>query len=71
MGGSREDEEGEEEGLIWGGRGSFRWEDVEGVEVLWASSALGVAKTGKEKEVAKDATDGDGLDDLKRLLFDA
>lgn len=39
-----EGEEGdgqEDEGLIWGGRGAFRWEDVEGVDIQWGVAALG------------------------------
>ncbi|TYJ54753.1 hypothetical protein B9479_004601 [Cryptococcus floricola] len=57
--------EGEEddESLVWGGKGPFRWEDVEGVEVEWAASGLGVPKEG-------DVEEGNGLDELKAFLWD-
>jgi len=63
--------EGEEdETLVWGGRGGFRWEDVEGVEIEWAASGLGMVKMGKEA-VGQEVEQGDGLDDLKRFLWEA
>ena len=62
--------EGEEdETLIWGGRGPFKWEDVEGVDIEWAASGLGMVKMGKEVS-GQEAEEGDGLDDLKRFLWE-
>lgn len=50
----------EDEGLVWGGKGPFRWEDIEGVEIEWAASALGPSKaTGEE---------GTGLDEVREWL---
>lgn len=50
----------EDESLVWGGKGAFRWEDVEGVEVEWAVSALGPVKATGE--------DGQGLAEVKEWL---
>lgn len=46
-------EDGEEdiEGLIWGTEGTFKWEDVDGVEISWAASEL--KPDGKEEEGEK------------------
>lgn len=38
---SPEEPQDVDEGLVWGGVGGFKWEDVEGVEISWAASALG------------------------------
>jgi signal recognition particle receptor subunit beta len=54
----------EDEGLVWGGQGGWRWEDIEGVEVEWAASALGSIKDIKAEGVA-----GEGLDELKEFLW--
>jgi len=63
--------EGEEdETLIWGGRGPFKWEDVEGVDIEWAASGLGMVKMGKEA-FGKEVEEGDGLNDLKRFLWES
>ncbi|ORY25713.1 signal recognition particle receptor beta subunit-domain-containing protein [Naematelia encephala] len=59
----------EDEALIWGGKGAWRWEDVEGVEVEWAASGLGMVSVGKEKDKVEDDEEGDGLDELKRFIF--
>lgn len=60
----------DDESLVWGGKGPFRWEDVEGVEVVWGASALGMVKIGKEAGGAQEGEQGDGLDDLKRFLWE-
>ena len=58
-----ETEEGEEdEGLVWGGKGGFKWEDVEGVKVVWGASALG----GKEP---KEEEEGAGLREVQDFLW--
>ncbi|ORX39712.1 signal recognition particle receptor beta subunit-domain-containing protein [Kockovaella imperatae] len=64
------------EGLIWGGKGPFSWNDVEGVEVKWGCTALGGAKsssTAAEMKMAKEESDEekgpDGLDDLRDFLL--
>ena len=63
--------EGEDdETLIWGGRGPFKWEDVEGLEIEWGASGLGAVNTGKTSAVEA-SEQGDGLNDLKRFLWDA
>ncbi|KIR69809.1 signal recognition particle receptor subunit beta [Cryptococcus deuterogattii CA1014] len=59
-----EDEGDEDESLIWGGKGPFKWEDVEGVEVEWGASGLGATKGKTEAE------NGNGLDELKVFLWD-
>jgi len=71
-GGAAVDDGGEgedDETLIWGGRGPFKWEDVEGLEIEWAATGLGPVKTGGVSAVEEPET-GDGLDDLKRFLWD-
>lgn len=35
-----EETQEEDESLVWGGVGGFKWEDVEGVRVEWAASTL-------------------------------
>ncbi|KAI9638565.1 signal recognition particle receptor beta subunit-domain-containing protein [Dioszegia hungarica] len=50
----------EDETLVWGGRGTFRWEDVEGVEIAWGVSALGAVKAVGEE--------GEGLDEVREWL---
>jgi signal recognition particle receptor subunit beta len=57
----------EDEGLVWGGKGSFRWEDVDGVEVDWGCSALGMVSVGKE---VKEVQQGNGLDEVRSFLWD-
>lgn len=62
----------EDETLIWGGRGPFKWEDVEGVDIEWAASGLGMVRVGKNAhKPTSEVEQGDGLDDLKRFLWDA
>ena len=68
-----EENEGEgegdgDEGLIWGGKGPFRWEDVEGVEVEWGVSGLGMVSTGKPAVGDGDGEQGDGLSELEAFL---
>lgn len=50
----------EDESLVWGGKGSFKWEDVEGVEVEWGVSALGGVKASGEV--------GEGLREVEEWL---
>lgn len=50
----------EDEGLVWGGKGTFRWEDIEGVEVEWGVSSLGGVKASGEE--------GDGLREVEEWL---
>jgi signal recognition particle receptor subunit beta len=52
----------EDEGLVWGTKGPWRWEDIEGVETEWAASGLGSIRDAKG-----DA--GQGLDELKEFLW--
>jgi signal recognition particle receptor subunit beta len=66
-----DEDEGDDEGLIWGGQGPFKWEDIDGVEVEWGCSALGMVKVGKDAmSSGKDTAveEGDGLDDVKKFL---
>ena len=61
----------DDETLIWGGRGPFSWEDVEGLEIEWAASGLGMVRVGKEtSKVSNEMEVGNGLDELKRFLWD-
>lgn len=53
----------EDEALVWGGKGGFRWEDVEGVEIEWGASALGSLK-----DVAGSSGEGEGLSELKEWV---
>jgi signal recognition particle receptor subunit beta len=67
-----------DETLIWGSeKGSFRWEEVEGVDVQWGASGLGmvsVGRPGREAEVMPTVSEsvdgGNGLDEVKRFLWD-
>lgn len=52
----------EDEGLVWGGKGPFKWEDVEGVEIEWGVSALGGVKAVGEE--------GEGLGEVRDWLRD-
>lgn len=70
-----EGEGDEDESLIWGTKGPFRWEDIEGVDIEWGCSGLGMVDVGQkvekgEKEQATEARGGDGLDDVMRFLSD-
>lgn len=56
----------DDEALVWGAAGPFRWEDVEGVEVSFATAGVGPAKA-----VGAEAADaGNGLDELNDFLWD-
>ncbi|KAL1411214.1 hypothetical protein Q8F55_002165 [Vanrija albida] len=57
----------DDEALVWGSAGAFRWEDVEGVEVSFGTSGVGAAKAVGAGSVA-DA--GNGLDELNDFLWD-
>ena len=58
--------QGEDEGLVWGGKGGFRWEDVEGVEISWGVAALGpVNKAAKGDEEV-----GEGLKEVREWMWD-
>ena len=62
--------EGEEdEGSIWGGKGEFRWEDVEGVDIDWGVSGLGMVNDGKQAATMENQSPGDGLDELRAFLL--
>ena len=56
----------EDEGLVWGGKGGFRWEDIEGVEIAWGAAALGPAK----KPVNETEEVGEGLKELREWIWD-
>ncbi|WVQ78139.1 hypothetical protein IAT38_000220 [Cryptococcus sp. DSM 104549] len=57
--------EGEDdEGLVWGGKEAFRWEDIEGVDIEWGASGLGATKVDTETQ------SGNGLDELKSFLWE-
>ena len=74
MGGGTTTAEGteeEDEVVLWGGVGSFKWEDIEGVEVEWGCSGLGMVKVGKDATRVDKIEQGDGLDDVKRFIWDA
>jgi signal recognition particle receptor subunit beta len=61
----------EDEGLVWGGKGPFRWEDIDGVEIEWASSALGMVNMANGASGAlKEGEQGNGLDKLRNFLWD-
>lgn len=53
----------DDEALVWGGKGGFRWEDVEGVDIEWGSSALGSLRELKDTEA-----EGEGLAELKEWI---
>ncbi|WWD01599.1 hypothetical protein V866_008544 [Kwoniella sp. B9012] len=58
------EDEGEDESLIWGGKGGFSWDDVEGVQITFGASGLGpVAAMKGEKE-------GNGLDEVKSFIWE-
>ena len=59
----------EDEGLVWGGKGPFKWEDVDGVEIEWASSALGMVNMGSAGAL-REGEQGNGLDELRNFLWD-
>ncbi|WVQ98487.1 hypothetical protein IAU59_005613 [Kwoniella sp. CBS 9459] len=65
--GGEDDEDEVDESLIWGGKGPFRWEDVEGVEIEWGASGLGVPASAKGTEAKEE---GNGLDEVKRFVWD-
>jgi signal recognition particle receptor subunit beta len=58
----------EDENLIWGGKGEFRWEDIEGVEVQWGCSGLGMVDL-KSRVERGDVDSGDGLKDIREFLW--
>ncbi|WRT66952.1 uncharacterized protein IL334_003917 [Kwoniella shivajii] len=60
-------DEGEDESLIWGGKGPFKWEDVEGVEIEWGASGLGVVSNGPNDQ---EKGEGNGLDELRRFIWE-
>ena len=59
----------EDEGSIWGGKGEFRWEDVEGVDIEWGVSGLGMVDIGKQVRTMENQTSGDGLNELEAFLL--
>ncbi|KAK8869965.1 hypothetical protein IAR55_000535 [Kwoniella newhampshirensis] len=68
VGVSEAEGEGEEdEGLVWGGKGPFRWEDVEGVDIEWAASGLGLVQGEKVKG---EVEEGNGLDEIRKFLWE-
>ena len=73
FGGSRAVLEGtgeeDDEALVWGNSGGFKWEDIEGVEVEWGSTALGAIKKGNE--VGGEEKVGDGMDDIRRFIWES
>ncbi len=57
----------EAEELVWGDKGAFRWEDIEGVEVEWAvSGGLGPRTTQTTGETEQGSQDE--LDDVREWL---
>ncbi|WWC61303.1 uncharacterized protein I303_103884 [Kwoniella dejecticola CBS 10117] len=63
-----EEGEGEDESLIWGGKGPFDWNDVEGLEVSFGATGLGAVGAGKDKAGSEE---GNGLDEIKQFIWDA
>lgn len=59
-----EAEDGEDEGLIWGGQGPWSWDDIEGVEVVWGASGLG-----ETKPIGEEGAEGD-LGEVKDFLWE-
>lgn len=58
--------EGEDdEAMVWGGPGAFRWEDVEGVDISWGVSAVGPANA-----LTAPKERGNGLNELEDFLWD-
>ena len=67
--GKAEDEgEDEDESLVWGGKGPFSWGEVEGIEIEWGVSGLGMVNVGKQV-AASPVERGDGLDDLEGFML--
>ncbi|KAK6902740.1 signal recognition particle receptor subunit beta [Kwoniella mangroviensis CBS 8886] len=58
------EDEGEDESLIWGGKGGFSWDDVEGVEITFGASGLGPVGAKKEEK------EGNGLNEVKSFIWD-
>ncbi len=57
------------EGLIWGDKGSFKWEDVEGVEIEWSVSSISADKKNAAVETdAEDVVENDGLNEIRSWL---
>ena len=63
-----DDEDSVDEGLIWGEKGSFRWEDIGGVDIAWGVSGLGVVNIGRDGTL-RDLPEGDGLDEVKEFMI--
>ncbi|WVW83319.1 hypothetical protein I302_105338 [Kwoniella bestiolae CBS 10118] len=59
------EDEGEDESLIWGGKGGFSWDDVEGVEVSFGASGLGPVGLKEETEAG-----GNGLDEVRNFIWE-
>lgn len=58
--------EGEDdEAMVWGGPGQFRWEDVEGVDISWGVSGVGPANA-----LTANPERGNGLAELEDFLWD-
>ena len=58
----------EDEGLVWGGKGGFKWQDIEGVEIAWGAAALG--PIGKAALTDGSAEIGEGLRDVREWMWD-
>ena len=64
-------EDKEDEALIWGGKGSFKWEDIEGVDVSWGSCGLGMVKVDQKPEAKDEERRGNGLDEVLTFIWDS
>lgn len=67
--------EGEEDdSLMWGAKGPFKWEEIDGVEITWGCSGLGMVDVGttagSQKDVEGDVVEGDGLSEVRSFLLD-
>ncbi|WWC85295.1 uncharacterized protein L201_000157 [Kwoniella dendrophila CBS 6074] len=56
-----------DENLIWGGKGSFDWNDVEGVEISFGASGLGIPSNDNSQ---KEKEQGNGLDEIKNFIWE-
>ncbi|KAL7420530.1 hypothetical protein Q5752_004481 [Cryptotrichosporon argae] len=58
----------DDDALVWGAKGAWRWDDVEGVEIEWAASALGAP--GQSGEQGGGEGEADGLDAVREFMYD-
>jgi signal recognition particle receptor subunit beta len=53
------------EGMIWGDKGSFKWEDVDGVDIEWAVSSISADNKRKAEDETEAEVVEDGLEEIR------